>query len=427
MKAKGILLLTTVLFVCATGVIWSRCSHSKPEAERIENDLNTFLTNELSDTTDLKGMDNALKEFLTKWEIHGATLCIMRNDSLVYAKGYGEADKGVPMTPGTLLRVASVSKLLTATGIMLLQEQNRLSIDNTVFREGDVLGEYAEIIKDKRIFNITIKNLLMHESGFTSRLGDPMFSTRTLMKQYQWKSAPDHDTLVRAILKRQLAFEPGGASEYSNFGYLILSMIIEKTTGQDYEEWMQENVLKPAGCRNMHIANNFYADRYEGESRYYVQRDDPQVECYDGCGKMVARCYGGNDIRALSGAGAWVTSVPELARFVASIDGRDEVPDIIKPESVEQMTFRTDSVTFALGWNDISEEGTWTRTGTLSGTSALIKNYSDGECWILVTNTSTYRGPFFTKYISTQFRRYRESWSEKLPHRDFFYTTPSEE
>lgn len=416
MKKNGKTILSAIALVCLILIVVG--ARRRHHGETVN--LNAILTNELSDTSDLRGLDKALTSFLKQWDIQGASLAIMRNDSLVYAKGYGYADDDIEMGPGHILRLASVSKLITAVGIMALQEDNLLSIDNTVFREGDILAEYSDAIKDKRCYDITIKNLLMHEAGFTTRAGDPMFSTRTLMIQNKWEEAPDSDQLVRLVLGRKLGFNPGSGSDYSNFGYLLLTLIIEKVTGQDYESWMQENVLGPAGCLDMHLAGNFYEDKRDNETRYHCSKDQKLVECFDGSGDMVERCYGGNDITALKGAGAWVASAAELARFVASIDNRDEVPDILSKGSIEQMTATTDSVTYGLGWNDISDDGIWTRTGTLSSTSALIKYYPDGECWILITNTGTYRGPHFTKYISTQFRRYREQYSEKLPHRDFF-------
>ncbi len=391
------------------------------EAVRIPVDLNATLTNEMSDTSVLAGLDKEIRTYMQEWNLKGASLCIMRHDSLLYAKGYGVADKDVPMSPRTLLRVASVSKLITAAGIMLLQECGMLSLDDCVFAPGGALEAYSDAIRDPRLYDVTIRHLLMHEAGFTARAGDPMFSTRSLMKLYKWQKPPDSETLIRAILKRDLYFDPGTASEYSNFGYLLLSLVIEHVTGEPYEDWMRENVLKAANCTDMHLAYNYYKDKYPNETRYYLQSNDKPVERYDNSGVMVPRCYGGNDIRALKGAGAWVTSVPELARLVASIDGRDEVPDILSRESIEAMTFTTDSVTYGLGWNDISEEGVWTRTGTFSGTSALIKNYPDGECWIMVTNTSTWRGPHFTKWTSSLFTRLREAYSAVLPARDFFY------
>ena len=365
---------------------------------KIPVDLNATLTNALSDTAALEGLDRQVRQYMQEWNLKGASLCIMRHDSLLYAKGYGIADKEVRMSPTTLLRVASVSKLITATGIMLLQECGMLTLDDRVFAPGGALEEFSGVIRDERIYDITIRQLLMHEAGFTARTGgDPMFSTRSLMKANGWKTPPDSETLARAILKRTLMFDPGTESEYSNFGYLLLSLVIERITGEPYEDWIRENVLQPAHCTDMHLAYNFYKDKYPGETRYYMQPNDKAVERYDNSGIQVQRCYGGNDIRALKGAGAWVTSVPELARFVASIDGQDEVPDILSRESIEAMTFPTDSVTYGLGWNYISEEGVWTRTGTFSGTSALIKNYPD------------------------LFERLREEYSPVLPARDFFY------
>lgn len=419
---KWILSAFTAILLAACALIATGQMRERPD-KRIPVDLNATLTNDLSDTSALYGLDKQVRAYMQEWNLKGASLCIMRHDSLLYAKGYGMADRDTPMTPGTLLRVASVSKLITAAGIMLLQECGMLSLNDCIFAQGGPLERFSEVIQDQRIYDITIRHLLMHEAGFTARAGDPMFSTKDLMRQQKWTTPPDSETLARAILRRNLYFDPGTASEYSNFGYLLLSMVIEQVTGESYEDWIRENVLEAAHCTDMHLAYNYYKDKYPNETRYYLQSNDKAVQRYDNSGVMVPRCYGGNDIRALKGAGAWVTSVPELARFVASIDGQDEVPDILSLESIQAMTFTTDSVTFGLGWNDISEEGVWTRTGTFSGTSALIKNYPDGECWIMVTNTSTWRGPHFTKWTSSLFTRLREEYSAVLPARDFFYKT----
>ncbi|MBR5054542.1 MAG: beta-lactamase family protein, partial [Bacteroidales bacterium] len=251
--------------------------------------------------------------------------------------------------------------------------------------------------------------------------GDPMFSTRTIMLQNRLRTPPDQETLVRVQLGKPLAFEPGSTQEYSNFGFLLLSMIIEKVTGVDYESWIQENILKPAGCVDFHIAGNYYEDRYPNEVKYYVQPDDKPVDEFNNSGRKVVRCYGGNDIPTLSGAGAWAASTPELMRFVASIDGRPEVPDIISVESVRRMTEWFDPDTFSLGWNDTKTTGEWTRTGTFSGTSALIKYFPDGECWILVTNTSTWRGAGLAPFTTEMFEKSRTACSALLPHRNLYY------
>ena len=144
------------------------------------------------------------------------------------------------------------------------------------------------------------------------------------------------------------------------------------------------------------------------------------VEEYNLSGRMVERCYGGNDITGLSGAGAWCGSPAELCRFVAAIDGKPEIKDIISAESVAAMTEYFDPDTFSLGWNDTKPTGEWTRTGTLGGTSALVKYFPDGECWIMITNTSTWKGPGFTDYTEQLFRECRTKYGDLLPAQDLF-------
>lgn len=397
-----------------------------PEPDnRVPRVLNTFLTNEMTDSLGLSYIDKEIADYLSFWHIRGLSLTVTRNDSLIFSKGYGWAEKAKKekMTPGTIMRVASVSKLITAAGIMVLQEQGKLTLKDKVFGPNGILCDstYTAVIKDSAYFDITVEHLLRHQGGFSSRRGDPMFSTLTIMQQNRLKTPPDHETLVKLQLPKELYFAPGTWQEYSNFGFLLLSMIIEKVTGESYEDWMQANVLERAGCHDFHLAENYLSLRRENETRYYVQDDDKPVEEYNRSGRMVTRCYGGNDIKALSGAGAWVCSTPELARFVASIDGRPWVPDIISEESVRQMTEYFDTETFSLGWNDTNPDNCWARSGTFSGTSALIRLFPDGECWILVTNTSTWKGPRQAGYTAELFKRCRENCSAILPARDLFY------
>jgi len=327
------------------------------------------------------------------------------------------------------MRMASVSKLITATGIMVLKERGKLNLDDKVFGPNGILNDsaYTNIIKDSNYFKISVEDLMRHKGGFTTRYGDPMFSTKTIMQQNHLSEAPDNETLIKIILKKPLGFVPGTSQTYSNFGYLLLSKVIEKVSGEEYESFMQKNVLKKAGCEDFHIAETYYKDKYKDETRYYVQPNDKPVQEYNNSGKMVTRCYGGNDIHNLSGAGAWIASVPELIRFVASIDGKPNVEDIITIESVNEMTEWFDPETFSLGWNDTKPTGEWTRTGTFSGTSALVKQYPDGECWVMITNTSTWKGPYFTGYTAELISNLRSQYSSSLPLRDMFHEEAKEE
>lgn len=415
-------LVATLIVVIAGKSAFGKRASAERESRPVPVNLNVTLTNEMSDTSSLAGFDRMVKNYLTYWAIHGASLSVMRNDSLLFAKGYGEADSGLEMQPGYILRMASVSKLVTAAGIMVLQDRGLLNIKDHVFGPDGILNDstYNAAIKDTLYYRITVEDLLRHKGGFSRRGGDPMFSTRWIMMQNGWSEAPTQEQLMELQLKRRLKFVPGTAQEYSNFGYLALSMVIEKVSGMDYETFLQENVLRPAGCVDFHIAGNYYKHKLPNETRYYVQHDDEPAEEFNNSGRKVIRCYGGNNVTGLSGAGAWAASTPELALFVASIDGRPEVPDIISRESVDLMTEYFDESTYSLGWND-TKDGYWTRTGTFAGTSALIQYFPDGECWIFISNTSTYKGPGLARHTAELFDRLREKYSTRLPARNMFY------
>ena len=318
-KTFRYLFIIAAAIVAAIALGSSFRSEKTDETRRKPLNLNKNLTNEMSDTSDLAGLDKSITRFMQEWNLQGVSLSIMRNDSLLYAKGYGWADeeKGVRMSPGIILRMASVSKLLTATGIMVLQEQGRLSLRDSVFGPSGILNDtsYTKIIKDKNYYKITVEDLLRHKGGFKSTYGDPLFQTRTVMMQNRLTTPPDQETLVKCMIKFPLKFVPGTSQYYSNFGYLLLSMIIEKVSGESYEEFMQKNVLRPAGCTDFHIANNYYKEKYKNETRYHLQTNDEPVLEYNNSGREVPRCYGGNNIRALSGAGAWVGSTRSTMRL----------------------------------------------------------------------------------------------------------------
>lgn len=390
------------------------------EAPRVY--LNDTLSNSMSELPELEGMDKKVRSFMRQWQIKGASLAVMRNDSLLYAKGYGWADEGegVGMEPSHILRMASVSKLITAAGIMVLQDRDSLSIKDTVFGPSGILDDplFCDAIKDRNYYKITVEHLLRHQGGFYR---DPLFSSKDVMSQLRLEEPPVKEDFYRLVLRNRLRFMPGEWEKYSNFGYLLLSEIIEKVSGKPYDQFIREEVLRPAGCYDMHIGGSYYADRRENEVRYYTHEGDGKfVEEYNGSGVMVERCYGGNNIPLLSGAGAWCGSPAEIARFVASIDGRPEVKDIISEEAVAQMTEYFDKETYSLGWNDTDPAKGWSRTGTLAGTSALVKYFPDGECWILITNTSTWRGPGLARYTDAMFKQCRELYSDKLPRRNLF-------
>ena len=386
--------------------------------------LNDTLTNALSAQPELHAMDSIMQRYLKRWEIHGAQLAISRHDSLLYARGFGYADKDrkIPMEPSYIMRMASVSKLVTATGIMKLRDMGKIRLSDKVFGPKGILNDtfYVNSIRDKRYFDITVEQLLRHKAGFTNYAGDAIFSTRYIMQQNRLTTPPDHRTLLRIVLRRHLGYTPGTAQRYCNIGYTLLSLIIEKRTGMSYNDFMQRYVLNPAGCYDFHIAGNYLKDRRPNETVYYMHSSSVPVPEFNNSGRMVVRCYGENDITTALGAGAWVASAAELCRLVASIDGDRTVPDVISPQAVKLMTQEMPDHQFSLGWNFTPRNRPWIRTGSLVGTSALVLRYPDGECWVFITNTSTWKGHKFSQDTMALFEKLRKRFGSKMPKRNMF-------
>lgn len=386
--------------------------------------LNDTLTNAISAQPELHAMDSIMQRYLKRWEIHGAQLAISRHDSLLYARGFGYADKDrqIPMEPSYIMRMASVSKLVTATGIMKLRDMGKIRLSDKVFGPKGILNDtfYVNSIRDKRYFDITVEQLLRHKAGFTNYAGDAIFSTRYIMQQNHLTTPPDHRTLLRIVLRRHLGYTPGTAQRYCNIGYTLLSLIIEKRTGMSYENFMQRYVLNPAGCYDFHIAGNYLKDRRKNETVYYMHSSSVPVPEFNNSGRMVVRCYGENDITTALGAGAWVASAAELCLLVASIDGDRTVPDVISPQAVKLMTQEMPDHQFSLGWNFTPRNRPWIRTGSLVGTSALVLRYPDGECWVFITNTSTWKGHKFSQDTMALFEKLRKRFGSKMPKRNMF-------
>ncbi|MDE6769198.1 MAG: beta-lactamase family protein [Muribaculaceae bacterium] len=381
------------------------------------------LTNHSSEWKALQPMDGEIERFMDKWHIKGLSFAVTRHDSLLYAKGYGYADAeiGRKLESADIMRIASASKLVTAIAVMKLVEQGKLTLDTKIFGPEGILNDtaYTNAMCDKRMLDITVDHLLRHMGGFGRGAGDPMFTTNEIIKAKNLKSAPTPEELVKIVLGRRIAFAPGNGRIYSNFGYMLLSMAMERVTGMSYWDYVTKNVLEPAGCHTFRPATNYYEERHPNESKYYAP-DDELVEEYNGSGRMVSRVYGGNDVNALKGAGGWCTSAADFARLVAAADGDPALQDVISRNSVATLTAYSEDEKLSRGWSECDATGKWTRTGTLSSTHTLVERFPDGDCWVIITNSGIWTGFHFTKDLVRLLERLRSRYSDSLPKRDLF-------
>ena len=184
----------------------------------------------------------------------------------------------------------------------------------------------------------------------------------------------------------------------------------------DYEKYIKLNILYPIGIYDMHIARSFYYQRFPSEVTYYDKPNSKKVVSYDGSGEWVPRPYGGNDMQTIAATGGWLASPSEFMKFMLAIDGFDSRPDILSKKSINLMVKPSEFGPY--GWKGTTN-GFWWRTGTLSGTSALIARQSNEICWIALFNTSTAKSTRFHRYIHRAMNEVLSSVS-KWPDYDLF-------
>lgn len=189
-----------------------------------------------------KSLDSALlKNF--KPQEPGIALLVARKGQVIYQKAFGSAnlELDVPLHPGMVFRVGSITKQFTAIGILQLVEQGKINLQ-------DSLHKFLPDFPSKG-HTITIEHLLTHTSG---------------LKEYMVIDHPDpyikrHDLSIQIIIDHfknaPLDFEPGTRYAYSNSGYVLLGRIIEKVSGKPYHEYLKENVLDRAGLQHTSFAN----------------------------------------------------------------------------------------------------------------------------------------------------------------------------
>jgi len=365
--------------------------------------LSFRLNNKISAYESMQEFDNHITEFMKDWKIVGASVAVIKDEKLIYTKGFGYADKEnkIETEPHHLFRVASVSKLITAIAIMKLVEAGKISLNDTVFGENGILNmsEYLDI-KDKRVLNITVENLLNHSGGWSGKKADPMFRNIEIARVMKKELPISTETIIEYVLKnKKLDFKPGTRASYSNVGYAVLGKIIEKTTGVTYETYITTHILNPIGIYDMHLGKSSINDLLENEVRYYGLPDERKVQSSIVENKKVAKYYGGNSLESLEAAGAWIASATELAILLVYIDGYIKKTDILSPESVKKMTTVKRGMK-PIGWSGTDGKENWWRSGTLSGTSALIKRQNNGISWVFIMNTTPKYGSKFTYRIN---------------------------
>ena len=212
------------------------------------------------DTSTAKKIDALFKQLDNK-QSPGCAIGIVRNDTLIYAKGYGMVNLGygIPITTQSIFEMGSVSKQFTAYAIQLLAHQGKLSVD-------DDFHKYLPWLPDFET-KITVSNLLYHTSGI--RDYDQLLAIAGTTQE----DVITREHVIKVLSKQQtLNFNPGKQYMYSNSGYFLLGEIIRAVTGKSLRQFTDLAVFKPLGMTSTHFHDD-YTEVVPNRAYPYMQAD----------------------------------------------------------------------------------------------------------------------------------------------------------
>jgi CubicO group peptidase (beta-lactamase class C family) len=356
--------------------------------------------------SEMSNCDTNALNFMSTFNIPAMTYAITKDGKLIYSRAFGESNinKTEETQPYNIFRIASLSKPITAIGIMKLVENGTINLSDKVFGSGGLLENhwyFSNInIIDNRVYDITVQHLLEHSAGWNRDLNcfnnpttpypyflpgcDPIAAPLVVTQSLGESNPVREEYLIAYLLKKNLNHAPGTTYAYSNIGYLVLSEIIEEVSGLSYESYMQQEIFNPIGIYDMHIGKNLLADKIEREAEY-VGNGYTTKSLY-GDGANVPWEYGGASIEAMDGHGGWIATARDLVRLLVAIDGFSTKPDILQPSTITSMTTPSSTASYyAKGWS-VNTANNWWHTGALDGTASIFVRSGGGYTWAIILN-----------------------------------------
>lgn len=274
---------------------------------------NPFNQSSISKDDSIKSFDKKIYYLMKKYDVPGTSIAIIQNGKIVFKKGYGYANKEqrIPATEKTIFRIGSISKPVTAIGIMKLVEEGKLELDVPIEK---YLTRWHIPSSEFNSDGVTVRRLLSHTSGFNIQ-GYPLYASG--------KPVPSIEQSISGIAGEQwrvtLKNEPGSTFYYSTGGYAVLQLLVEEVTGEKFEDYMKRAIFDPLGLK------------YTGyESSVWYKKS--VATGYTGTGKVI-----GDRVFVDYAGAALMTTSEELAKIVQACLGSNDVDRILKEETFNIM------------------------------------------------------------------------------------------
>jgi CubicO group peptidase (beta-lactamase class C family) len=260
-------------------------------------------------------LENQVPAWMEQYRVPGLSIALVYGGEVIWAKGFGlaDVDSATPVTSDTIFQVASVSKPVSAWGVMRLVEQNRLALDMPV---DPLLTRWHFPPSSYEAKGVTVERLLSHTAGL-SLPGYIGFAPDQKLPSLEQSLSGD----TNGMGSLQIVREPGSAYNYSGGGYTVLQLLIEEISGQSFSDFMQTEILQPLDMTT---------------SSYTSAPDFPVTTAYGKSGDILPNYV----FTELAAAGLYSTA-PDMGRFVAAnMSGPNGEPagrGILSPEALAEM------------------------------------------------------------------------------------------
>ncbi len=308
-------------------------------------------------------LDDRIKGIMERQHIPGMAIVVMKNGLVIERRGYGIADRATQTTVGadTKFPIGSVTKQFTAAAVMLLVEEGKLDLDQPI---SQYLSDLPTAWQP-----LTLRQLLNHTSG--------------LSESYDYGKVKQPIDLLK-FGNPKLDFPPGEAWMYSNTGFLVAGLIIEKVSGQSYTDFMRDRIFQPLGMTNTQAELSTVPNLATG----YFWNDrgwNRQLDKQDLTGWQWAHA-----------AGNIISTVTDMTQWLAALNDRK----LLKPSSYEQLwanaTLKNGrSTDYGLGWgvNQFNGHAKTIHGGSVSGyASGLVRFPNDRIDVVVLTNNGIVDG-----------------------------------
>ncbi|QVQ53501.1 beta-lactamase family protein [Spiractinospora alimapuensis] len=312
-------------------------------------------------------IDAYVGESADRLGLAGVSVAVVRDGDVLFTEGYGHDSTGEAVTSRSPMMLASVSKSTTAMTVLRLVEDGLVDLDTAVV---DYVPEFDPV--DPRAEEITVRHLLDQTSGMAS---DGVLSPER-------RSVASLEEMASILGAKELATDPGAQHEYFNGNYWLAARVVEATTGEEYADVLQGEVLDPLGMRDSASARDGatgveqlegVVDGHVSTYGFSVPRDEPADFA--------------------TGAGGVVASAEDMARWLAPFTNEGRTVDgepFVSAETVQELVTPSDpDAEYGLGWRDVPGEDRVAHAGTLLGYTTYQTVTADGVGVAVLNNSLT--------------------------------------